>query len=756
MKSKITLLLVVLFSGVVLAQNGDKKYDLLQSNSTTKIVYDRVFGVSNATKPNTNSVSAVYFKQVYHELQRADFLERLPKFEFLKLKASQGFAKNQVPLSVLICDFESLKKDAASDNNVFLNANNQLESKANTAIFDIHQVALAAPLLSATNTNEVEFVLADELVFNTTSNTILSIEANFYDNKGWRKVVVNQSLKIAFLAYGEQKIDFKITLSNGQIINQTASFSTINNKSPNDTNTVSAITATIPYQGYDETQGFLGQAEYDVFLDNVNGVLDKPIFLLDAFDPGDTRNIPAIYALLNYGTAGQNLADELRNQGFDIIILNFPTYTRPSDSVVVDGGVDYIQRNAMVFVELINQINAQKVGVEKNVVVGPSMGGLIARYALRYMEMNGMTHDTRLSISVDTPHLGANVPLGFQHLFNYMAYGDVANTAMQPLVDGLLKSPASKEMMIDHFLAHLDGTNAYTFNTTANLTPVGAPNFRNAFQTELNTIGFPQTVRNVAIANGAANATTNGTPNAVVMDHTFDITATQRAIINLNFTPAANATNQVSRIQVQQSIFGFWATIYDSKAKSKSPTTSAGLDTAPGGKLDMTTIGGNVPANPLLDEFFLNLQAQFFDFVPTNSALSISNTTNWYQAVSTTSNIPFAAYYAPTENQDHVSLNAQNVAFALGEIILPLSTENNLFGELTVKNPIANRIEIFNTKTISNASVSVIDFSGKTIYEAKNQQFEGGFEIPIQLSAGVYFLNIKTATENCVRKLIKV
>jgi hypothetical protein len=87
--------------------------------------------------------------------------------------------------------------------------------------------------------------------------------------------------------------------------------------------------------------------------------------LLDAFDPGDTRNTTDIYNLLNYGT-GQNHGDAVRAKGYDIIVLNFPEYTRTGTSTVIDGGVDYIERNAMILVELLKKINALKGGIEKN------------------------------------------------------------------------------------------------------------------------------------------------------------------------------------------------------------------------------------------------------------------------------------------------------------------------------------------------------------------------------------------------------
>ena len=131
------------------------------------------------------------------------------------------------------------------------------------------------------------------------------------------------------------------------------------------------IVASIPFQGYDETQAYFGEGEYEIFIDSANEVLDKPIIILDGFDPGDSRDIAGLYNSLNFG--GQNMADILRSEGFDIVVLNAPSYTTGGKDI--DGGSDYIQRNAMVLVALIDLLNSQKVGDEELVVLGPSMGG---------------------------------------------------------------------------------------------------------------------------------------------------------------------------------------------------------------------------------------------------------------------------------------------------------------------------------------------------------------------------------------------
>jgi len=244
-----------------------------------------------------------------------------------------------------------------------------------------------------------------------------------------------------------------------------------NNNTPiNNRSVITPIVASIDYQGYDETQAYFGEGEYEIFIDNVDGILDKPIIVLDGFDPGDGRNITGLYNSLNFG--GQNLADILRNEGFDIVILNAPQYT--TNGKDIDGGADYIQRNAMVTIELINLLNDLKVGNEELVLLGPSMGGLIARYALSFMEQNSMDPETRLYISFDSPHRGANIPISLQYLINYLAQ-QLGDPTAVTLVDQVLNSPAAKEMLYDHLNAHLLAGSTFEQDPTK-LLPEGAPN----------------------------------------------------------------------------------------------------------------------------------------------------------------------------------------------------------------------------------------------------------------------------------------
>ena len=753
MTKKITLLSLLFCTALGFAQ----QFDLIKNQSQTKIIYDQVVGLSDVAEHPKNAVTANYFKQVYYELQRADSENRFADFALLTNETIRSSITHQLPLSVLVAQFESLSPEAIAREDAYKNSQDQWVSKPNTAVFTTHNLALAAPLNSSISTLTNTFLLKNNLIFNTTNKTISAILANFNDGQGWRTVAANQAITVTFPNQATQKIDFRIQFTDGTSTTNSAELTfipAVTLRNPGNTSAITTINASIPYQGVEDAAAYLGQGEYEIFYDNGNGILDKPIILLDGFDPNDGRPIPAIYGLLNYGLSGQNLADDLRNQGFDVVILNFPNYTQTETGNVLSGGVDYIQRNAMVFVELLNQINAQKVGNEKNVVIGPSMGGLIARYGLRYMEQNSLNHDTRLYLSFDTPHYGANIPIGFQHLFNYMANGPLGDATIQVFVDAMIKSNASRQMLIDQFEGHLAAGSTFEFNPAIVL-PTGKPNCRTAFQNELNSMGFPTLTRNVAISNGSGNGTTNGTPDAIVMDHTFNITTTQRAIINLRFTPNTNTQNQVSRFRGQGSVFGFWITAYESLANSKAPSTSAGLDSAPGGTFDISAFAGTSIGNPLLTEFFDNLLVDSFDFIPTNSSLAI-NTPNWYTAVTPASVTPFAAKHVPLTNENHVTLTPENTAFALNEILNNVfAVQEQAFADIAVQNPISNSINLTSSTVYTDVQISLTDISGKTIMDLDHQTIEGFYQLPVNLTRGMYFLTLSNETGKITKKLIR-
>ena len=130
--------------------------------------------------------------------------------------------------------------------------------------------------------------------------------------------------------------------------------------------------------------------------------------------------------------------------GYDLIFIDY------------NDGTDDIVRNAALVEDVIAWVNTQKAtngSVEQNVVMGISMGGLVARYALADMTKKSISTGTRLLVTHDSPHRGANVPLGLQyliemaggvHLFSYNirdvfpAYDEAINLLSRPATQQLL------------------------------------------------------------------------------------------------------------------------------------------------------------------------------------------------------------------------------------------------------------------------------------------------------------------------------
>jgi hypothetical protein len=504
---------------------------------------------------------------------------------------------------------------------------------------------------------------------------------------------------------------------------------------------IEPIVATIPYQGYDETQAFLGEGEYEIFIDNIDGVLDKPIIVLDGFDPGDSRDIAGLYNSLSFG--GQNMADILRSEGFDIVVLNAPLYT--TDGKDIDGGSDYIQRNAMVLVALIDLLNSQKVGDEELVVLGASMGGLIGRYGLAYMEQNSLPAETRLYISFDSPHRGANIPISLQYLINYLAQQTSDPDAIA-IVDGVLNSPAAKEMLYDHLLGHLLSGSTFEQDPTL-LLPVGAPNFRDAFQAELDAIGFPQQVRNVAMVNGSAVGTATGTPGIEVINTNLNIGTGVTADVNLHFTPLANQINNVTTfnsflVGIPVATFG---------ADAQSFATSDGIDASPGGTGDIASaLGGAGTTNPIILAFINALDQEEYSFIPVLSSLAIDNEDNWFATpdIGGIHNSPFVNTYIPNNNEPHVTVTQASAQFALDEIRNgSLGLVDNDFSKKykLTQNPVSENIQIKlnNASNYSKVIISVFAISGQQLSSDQFVNPTQEINLGHSLSSGIYLLNIK-------------
>ncbi|MDQ6482155.1 RICIN domain-containing protein [Dyadobacter sp. LHD-138] len=518
--------------------------NLNKSYVTTGILYDRAFKNAHletfsATEPSNSG----HWLNAYYELYQGAY-NKNNKLTFNQMRDMVYRSiqeSNTIPIGVMLANFNVLNYDALD-----VAANKMYELKPGFSAaqtFLQKENVVAAFLVSSIPKGTSSFGFPKWATFSCRNEYVTSVRVNFGEGNPERTFYPDGlSQSATFNTEGEKTVLFTINLNNGtqktgratitvtaepqggSSVARTLSYPSIDDISMIDS---TDIWAAIPFQGYDESTASPGYGQYLTYYAEGRSQLRKPIIIIDGFDPAEERNAHNIYhrrLLYNLTpTLESKLGNELRRNtpgnGYDVIILNLPKYEYTAGTELIcpfwsqlfggtvsggcyyedvkkyrTGGGDYIERNAFVLVALINRVNAQlqaNGSAEKIAVIGPSMGGLISRYALRYMEQNALNANCKLWVSFDSPHHGANVTLGLQFWLKIMEkISPEAGVALHEQ----LESPAAKQMAIQHHLGKSAGGKVY-----------GAPGFRDRFAQTMNSMGFPQStcMRKVALNNGS-------------------------------------------------------------------------------------------------------------------------------------------------------------------------------------------------------------------------------------------------------------
>lgn len=402
------------------------------------------------------------------------------------------------------------------------------------------------------------------------------------------------------------------------------------------------------FKGYDEDQAYAGNGKYV----NHSGstCLTKPVIVVEGYDPDDTFDNRDLYDQLNLN----NLAHNLRTDNFDIISLNFEPRRINGQNVL--GGSDYIERNAMVLVKMITYLNQQKSSLaEPTKVIGFSMGGVIARYALRYMELNNISHDVDLYVSVDAPHQGATVPRGAQEIIDFIddAVPEFLNEELSNIGENL-ENPAVRQLLSNHYKSST---------------------FHEIFYTNLNTMGYPQNSRNIAVVNGSFYGNGTNDINQKYFEgkgHLLWVVVNGK--IRLKFTGNhGNARVFYWRLKKMG------VTISKRERYAYTDPSEGSLENAPGGiaSLDMLDKDILKLTDFGFDWFVLgastHLSTDEFSFIPTKSALDYQGNSNLFENINSNlvcgGNTPFDSYYsAPSTNEPHTFLSSFSSNYIFNEI----------------------------------------------------------------------------------------
>ena len=451
-----------------------------------KFLYEMSVKVSDSSFyqlncPDTNNTDV--FQRVYEEIYHSAYDTTLWPYPDSLFEKGMSFTNDTIPIGILTFSHYLLKPEAMSTGDYFIfdTVNTTLTDKYPRPGFPYNEgsIHIAAPLVSSTHfANPVfridpQFILFDS--FNDPSANNLQLKVDFGDGNGWvsfdHTIVTHHA--VTYTTANDQII--KIRWADAEDGGNTST-----SRIRNPTTTVTLPPAEVfDYPG-------IHAGLYPSCNAIPNTKKGRTVIYLSGFDvmdfiPSENRTVERIFA----GMINDNQVAQLRNNGYDFLVVDWK-----------NSRID-LRFNALYLVNLIQQLKKEardNGDMEQFVIMGESMGGVIARYALTYMESDDYQnhdvsrffndeldvnntpylltnpgiynlpnnwdyadamHNTRLLITLDAPHQGANVPIaiqkGYQHAFNifgkYVGFGLRTTAKMLNL---FLDAQAAQQMLIYH------------------------------------------------------------------------------------------------------------------------------------------------------------------------------------------------------------------------------------------------------------------------------------------------------------------
>jgi len=401
-----------------------------------------------------------------------------------------------IPIGIIEWDYNLLRNDALTTGNYFVfdTVNSLLYDKNPQPYspYTMHTVFAASPLAQQYPNANVVFKVSPDFMFvdswKSYDPNVRTLKIDFGDGNGW--ITFN----------GQTTTNYEVTYpTSGRKVIKTALFNRAGMITLS-TSIIDILSTTITVPPTEVITGIPGidVGIYENCEENVN---KKYVIYLEGMDFLNNRSVADVYASM---IQNKRLA-QLRNFGYTFVVVSWH-----------DPYAD-MEDNAMRIVMLLEQLKCKQTDQKPQpfVVIGESMGGLIGRYALSYMESaqydnnnspwicdKRLRHNTRLFITFDSPHQGANIPLGVQQLYRHLlpftylfsSYTIGIGHQYATLLDG----KASKQMLLYHVETDLAP------GAPISASPYGPSPYKVQFDQDLKNIGnYPRLCKLVALSNGA-------------------------------------------------------------------------------------------------------------------------------------------------------------------------------------------------------------------------------------------------------------
>jgi hypothetical protein len=700
-----------------------------QSKITTGILYDRVLPLSHIERfdgtAESRPASLAAWKQVYHELYRSSLgAPPWPPLEAFLARGRSAVNEGLIPVALLNVRYDRIRRDAIERGFVILEDGKLREGEGNPYV-EARAFAACALKEYTHRGGRVTFSFDPARYVTNDASAPRAIAVDFSDGTGWRDVALESEPVVNYATAGPKTVRVRMLLGDGSVLLGSFPFLVEHLQTPIPDDTL-AVVATIPYAGT------YGTGEAYVYRSGFGEALTNPVIVIEGFDIDNTMNWDELYNLLDQ----EHLVETLHGEGRDLVVLNFTDAT------------DYIQKNAFVIVAAVEQALGMTAAGAKLTLIGASMGGLAARYALAYMEANAIDHGVATFISFDAPQRGADIPLGVQYWMDFFS-GESADAAY---FLSRLDTPASRQMLVYHHTEPpgVSGT---------------SDPLRVQLLSELAALGqYPHALRMVSVTNGSGVGADQGFAAGEQLIE-YQYTSILVDIVG-NVWAVPNGT---SHIVFDGVIDRIWPLPDDQLSVTVSGTKP--YDGAPGGsRASLAQMDATEP--PYGDIIALHGS---HCFIPTTSSLDIDTDDPFYDIAgdpAIMSHTPFDTIYYPMENQEHVTITSQSAEWFLREIREVLTDVP--WGETPAPARVVlyqNFPNPFNPSTMipfelsepCHATVSIFDAGGRRVAVLADHTIDAGRHamswdgrdaLGRPLASGVYFCLLEARGLRTARKMI--
>lgn len=634
-----------------------------------------------------NTIDFSQWRLLYNQALSGAYVAPVGLPDIAQLNTDYNIAKNNGAnnvVSISLINYASIKPTAITDGFISV-SNGQLFDNNPGSPYQTNRLFIAAAANNTAKNGVLNLHFNSTLFYTNTGLTVTNIQVDFGNGNGFVTAAFNTTLSGVYSSIGNKQLIYKITFSDASVaqcynnvyVPFLPSSGSARYAGAPTTSTGADIPDVIlesPTDAHSGVDLFIRRSVSNTAGTNANPQFRKPLIIVEGLD------LSSATSLLGNGYNYNDFRDEIRD-GLRTSFTSGTNPLQPFDQYLDDvagydlifvnwhNGVDDILRNVLALRDVINFVNSHKqVGAEQNVILGISMGGLVSRYCLAQMVKAGgagiNAHQTRLLITHDSPHRGANIPLALQHLLQGLrkqkvkAFLGIYNKRLDEVVPQFLdvntaiNSPAATQQLLARVV---DDIGTLSYNTFLD----------GAYRTMVNFdgTGFTQPYRFVATSNGSQC----GIPLAAPYSQLASLDAEGRANIfglmlwtkgrtylDMRRLPNIGQTNSILdftlKLKVKFLVFNLLK--ISMKVQKNAPGNLLPLDGLAGGTRNLggAVLSSNLSTIPPASSSFTNwfifgitynystpYVAPTFSFVPTTSSLDVAN----FSAVNIPYIVPF-------------------------------------------------------------------------------------------------------------------